>query len=985
MSEATRSASDDEVSSAPPDAFIDAVLAAPPPEPPASRAFVPDVGRRRRRTAAIVVAVAVVAGLAGGVIGNRIQSPADRAASSRPPRPSLITVPVERRALSTELVLAGQVAYNEPTIVQLAGSVGIAAGDAAVVTDIVAVGDDVREGDAFVEVTGRPVIALQGDVPMYRRLVIGSEGPDVTQLEAALVRLGYPLASVDSVFDAATAAAVEQLYMDAGHAAQGPSAEEREGLVAAQDAVRQAEDNVRTAQDAVNEARRPMRESERLQLERSLQSARQAVPDARAAGDAARAAGDQAVATAQATRDAALVARDAAAALRDLAASGAIDPDTGLPYTSERVARLQVEAAAAQEALVAADAALRSAQIERDRAIAGAQRAIADAEFQLQLTEAQYGEATAPGDTSQLDAAVATAQAALTASTEHLVALQASTGVRISPGEIVFVPVLPSTMTEVYVSIGQQVQGPLGTLATSSTLIRARVSRVDSALVAVGAPVEVEIRGSGITTTGTVLSVGTPATRPGGTPDDGPFPAAAEGTGRLEVTIAPDDPQLVSQYVFWDARVVLPVASTDGDVLVVPVAALTVGPDQVSQVEVERVPATATDDAVTELVDVEVGLTANGLAEVRPIVAGTLVEGDRVVVGVETNERLNEDADRDGPSVPTDTDDEGDEGNDRGDGGEVDSPLAALLGWTSNPVEDRRRQLEVEDLVADCMRDRGFEYQPVDFSSQINADEELQFGDPEKYGERYGYGVMRSYELYEVGGGMDAPEFVDPNQEYVNGLSPDEQQAYYEALYGQAAIASPEGELASDTPPDVPPEQQGCQMQAHEQVFGDDASTDPEIQAALEEIFMGIENDPRFDQVERGWAECMAPTLDDLAVENPPTEPNGMWGVIETFKVEAQGLEAIPFETEAEMNDYFESGEQVYSAYTNADGSGYVYLGQPQEIPGQEIDRLAELEVELWKADRACQVEVGFADVRRQVEQDAVDDLLGRFPQLGES
>jgi hypothetical protein len=64
-------------------------------------------GSRRRRTALAVVGTAVVAGLVGGVIGNRIQSPADRAAESDGPVPSLITVPVERRALSSEIVLSG--------------------------------------------------------------------------------------------------------------------------------------------------------------------------------------------------------------------------------------------------------------------------------------------------------------------------------------------------------------------------------------------------------------------------------------------------------------------------------------------------------------------------------------------------------------------------------------------------------------------------------------------------------------------------------------------------------------------------------------------------------------------------------------------------------------------------------------------------------------------------------------------------------------
>ena len=93
----------------------------------------------------------------------------------------------------------------------------------------------------------------------------------------------------------------------------------------------------------------------------------------------------------------------------------------------------------------------------------------------------------------------------------------------------------------------------------------------------------------------------------------------------------------IGNYMFYGARVRVPIDATDGEVLVVPVAALTVGPDEVSQVEVERVAATDDRPAETEIVPVTVGLTAGGLAEVAPIEAGALEEGDRVVIGVDSH------------------------------------------------------------------------------------------------------------------------------------------------------------------------------------------------------------------------------------------------------------------------------------------------------------------------------------------------------------
>ena len=53
------------------------------------------------------------------------------------------------------------------------------------------IGDEVLEGTRLIEVSGRPVFALQGDVPVYRTLTPGMAGADVAQMQVALARLGY--------------------------------------------------------------------------------------------------------------------------------------------------------------------------------------------------------------------------------------------------------------------------------------------------------------------------------------------------------------------------------------------------------------------------------------------------------------------------------------------------------------------------------------------------------------------------------------------------------------------------------------------------------------------------------------------------------------------------------------------------------------------------------------------------------------------------
>jgi peptidoglycan hydrolase-like protein with peptidoglycan-binding domain len=970
-------------------------------------------GRRRRRTALAVVLAAAAAGAAGMWVGTQIESPADRAAASAAPVPSLITVPVERRQLTAEIVLNGEVAYNEPVTVRLAGGVGIGAGETAVVTEVREAGTELAEGDLVVEVTGRPVFLLQGNLPMYRRLVIGSEGPDVQQLEAALARLGYPVDPVDTVFDATTAAAVEQMYADRGYAAEGPSNEQQEELVAARESVTGAERAVADANAQLAEANAPLPESQRLQLEQALHEATEAVPRAQTAADATRVEQDQLLASARAARDTARAQRDAAVANRDAASQpGAVDPDTGEPYSAERIAALNVAAAEAQQAYTDAEGQLVIADQNAVAQIAAADAAIGDAEAQLQIAEAQYREAVQGSDNSALQDAVSAAERALEQARADLLTLEAAAGTRISPGEVVFVPIVPSTLTETYVTLGSGIDGPIGLLATTDTLVRARVARADAALVAIGAAVEVEIRDAGIDTTGTVLSIGEPEV-PAGSEQPGVGGPASGGTsGRLEVVVAPAAGVDLGMYMWYGVRVRVQIDATDGEVLVVPVAALTVGPDEQSQVEVERVPATDDTPAETEVVAVTVGLTADGLAEVAPVDTGALAVGDRVVIGVDSNTLPGTDDDggnrgdpgsggdaSDDPAGGDDTDDGDDEGIDDGDDdgdddGAAASPLAELLGWVSDPVEQRRQNLAIEEAVVECMQAEGWEYQPMDWEAQM-PDQDEDWGSPE-FGEKYGYGVMRNYELYEAGaeeGDGGGVIVEDPNMEYVNSLTPDEQEAYYAALYGDTSTMTTEPAIDDDgneiwTSP--PLEEQGCQGKARLEVVGEDPASDPAVQQALNDFYQSQQNDAQLDEIVRQWADCFQPKLAEYGIDTVLTDIYAGNMIMETEKWKARGAEVIPVANQAEMDEYYNSGENVVMGWGDENGAGFVVLapGEPgesaTELTGEQIDQLTAMEVDLWKADQACQNEVGYADYNLEREQALVDQLLGDFPQLGE-
>lgn len=241
----------------------------------------PDGGRSwlRGHWLPALVVVAVVSGAVGITAGLLLKSPEDIAASAAAPTPSLITAEVEERVLvnavdvDVELVSehtigvgpTGQAQQGGPTGQTQQGGDRDKAGEgshtgsasgrnptADVITGLpVSVGDAVEAGSAVVELSGRPVIALTGTIPPYRDLVPAASGPDVTQLQQALVAQGLLSDSqVDGVYGPATSDAVSQLYSRLGYTApttDGGSGEDAKALRDARAAVRQAQDAVTAA------------------------------------------------------------------------------------------------------------------------------------------------------------------------------------------------------------------------------------------------------------------------------------------------------------------------------------------------------------------------------------------------------------------------------------------------------------------------------------------------------------------------------------------------------------------------------------------------------------------------------------------------------------------------------------------------------------------------------------------------------------------
>lgn len=147
-------------------------------------------------------------GIGGGLL---LHSPGERITYDLPP--SQLTAQVTSQGLSTDLTGSG--------IFQNTGHISISAQAPAdrslvVTRNPLSVGQEAAWCDVIVEVSGRPILLLQGEIPAYRDLTAGDSGRDVRQLQEALRGCGYQVAA-DGIFGKQTEKVIKSLYADAGY------------------------------------------------------------------------------------------------------------------------------------------------------------------------------------------------------------------------------------------------------------------------------------------------------------------------------------------------------------------------------------------------------------------------------------------------------------------------------------------------------------------------------------------------------------------------------------------------------------------------------------------------------------------------------------------------------------------------------------------------------------------------------------------------
>ena len=538
-----------------------------PPQAPAPTAG-PGLWRSGHRMAIIIAGVSVLSLAAGMGLTRLITDPGQAALDAAPPQAGAITVPVELRELSNQVVLRGDV---EP-----AGAVDVSLQpadtlDVQIVTgQVPQVGDEIAAGDVLVEVSGRPVLALPGVLPAYRSLRAGMQGPDVVQLREALYSLGINTGSVtNDVYDAALAAGVQELFNRAGYT---PPAIDQ----VAQNAVDMAQAEVTAAAQAVADAQNMVNTAGAGASASTVANANNMV------NDAAR-------------------HRDAAISSRDAVLTGCQGPDYALYDCS-------------------------------DAGIIALHNAVASAEEQLYLAVITRDEMLAAPDVSaevtMLYSAIDRHQEAVTA----LAQAQAEALTPLPVNEIIFLSYLPRRVDQVMVERGNLVgTASIMSVSAANLEVTSSASAADAALLEVGSVGLITIEGEQVEVTITEL-----------------LPPEA-GAQRWSLVLVPQ--ALTEAQVNFlrgnNVPIVFPLESTGGEVMAVPLAALTAGPGGETRVEVMDA------EGVIHLVNVTLGLPSGGFVEIAssetPLNVGDLVVVGHGAGGVQSSDGGGADGSADGP------------------------------------------------------------------------------------------------------------------------------------------------------------------------------------------------------------------------------------------------------------------------------------------------------------------------------------------------
>ncbi|HEY3562859.1 MAG TPA: peptidoglycan-binding protein [Kribbella sp.] len=248
------------------------------------------------------------------------------------------------------------------------------------------------------------------------------------------------------------------------------------------------------------------------------------------------------------------------------------------------------------------DKQLTQAVDQAKKQVEAAKKQLRQAQSQLKAAKDAHAK-----DTSVQQGAVDDAEENLADAQDARTEAESKAGTPLPVSEVVYVKTLPRRVDDVKVERGGTVNGVVMSASGASLVVTLKVDAETAQRLKAGLAASLDVDG---------------------TPIAAKVRRITKNGNQYDVVVAPNALTASQLALLRDAnvRVTIPVKSTSGKVLAVPVAALSSGSDGASRVEVLR-------NGKVELVPVTVGLSADGFAQVTPKGDAKLVEGDQVVVG----------------------------------------------------------------------------------------------------------------------------------------------------------------------------------------------------------------------------------------------------------------------------------------------------------------------------------------------------------------
>ncbi len=192
-----------------------------------------------------------------------------------------------------------------------------------------------------------------------------------------------------------------------------------------------------------------------------------------------------------------------------------------------------------------------------------------------------------------------------------LAGAQTAAGTQVPADEVIFLPILPVRVESLSAAVGEPLAGPIFTATQLQLVVDTSLRLEEVPLVHTGMPVQIDEPSLGIKGTGTIDQI---ADAPGTNGVDGYHVYA-----KIRVDEAP------ASIVGASVRLTIPIESTGGKILAVPLSAVVLAADGTSRVQVQS-------QGALEYVTVEPGLSASGYVAITPV-NGSIAAGDLVVIG----------------------------------------------------------------------------------------------------------------------------------------------------------------------------------------------------------------------------------------------------------------------------------------------------------------------------------------------------------------